>query len=303
MAAVRPFRRPGSADEVIASIAAGQHGRITSEQMLAAGLRTGEIKHRVATKRLHREHRGVYCVGFSDTSQIGLFMAAVLACGPRAVLSHRCAAILLGLLRGVAPRLIDVTVGGRSCRGRDGIRVHLPHHLTRSEVTLVDGIPCTIAARTLVDLAAEATEHEREEAFDQARRLRLLPPRELEHQLALRRPGARAIRDLHQGPDLRFRFERDFRRFLRAEGYPAARFNERIATPLGNPMVDVVWFEHCFALELDSRAHHADRRAFETDRERDIALELAGIAVRRVTWRMFTERREVVRALLDQGLR
>lgn len=271
--------------------------------MLDAGLRTGEIKHRVATKRLHREHRGVYCVGFQDTSAIGLFMAAVLACGPRSVLSHRCAAILLGLLSGAAPRSIDVTVGGRSCRSRVGIQVHLPHHLLRSDVTLVDGIPCTTAARTLVDLAAQAPVHEYEEAYDQARRLRLVPPRALERQLARQRPGVRAIRDLHQGPDLRFRFERDVRRFLLAEGYPPARFNELIATPLGTPMVDVVWPEHRFALELDSRAHHADSRAFETDRERDIALELAGIAVRRVTWRMFTDRREVVRALLDQRLR
>lgn len=288
---------------MIASIAAGQHGRITTEQMLAAGLRTGEIKHRVGTKRLHREHRGVYCVGFADTSQIGLFMAAVLACGPRAVLSHRCAAILLGLLKGLAPRMVDVTVGGRSCRSRDGIRIHLPRHLTRADVTTVDGIPCTTAARTLVDLAAEASEHEREEAFDQARRLRLVPPRALEHQLELPRPGVRAIRGLHQGPDLRFRFERDFRRFLIAEHYPPARFNECIATPLGKPMVDVVWFEHRFALELDSRAYHDGSSAFETDRERDIALELAGFAVQRVTWRMFTDRREVVRALLDQRLR
>jgi len=288
---------------MIAVIAGAQHGRITTAQLLEAGVTEKAIEHRVATKRLHREHRGVYCVGFLDTSQIGRFMAAVLACGPRAVLSHRCAAILLGLLKVLAPLSIDVTIGGRSCRTRAGISIHLPRHVMRSDVTIVDGIPCTTAARTLVDLATDSTEHELEEAFDQARRLRLLHPHALERQLALPRPGVRAVRDLHRGPDLRFRLERDFRRFLLAECYPPARFNERIATPLGNPMIDVYWPDHCFAIELDSRAHHADNGAFETDRERDIGLELAGVAVQRVTWRMFTHRREVVRALLDQRLR
>lgn len=97
------FRQPSSPAAIIAAIAGAQHGRITTRQLLEAGLTEKAIEHRVATQRLHREHRGVYCVGFLDTSQIGRFMAAVLACGQRAVLSHRCAAILLGLLKGVAP--------------------------------------------------------------------------------------------------------------------------------------------------------------------------------------------------------
>src|SRR5438309_2012866 len=80
----------------IAQIAARQHGNVTRPQLLAIGLGDDAISYRVKTDRLHRVHRGVYAVGRPPAQPIERAAAAVLACGPRAALSHGSAMTLWG---------------------------------------------------------------------------------------------------------------------------------------------------------------------------------------------------------------
>jgi predicted transcriptional regulator of viral defense system len=152
-------------------LALRQHGVVGREQLRAMGLGRRAIAYRLRTGRLHAVHARVYTVGAAPLTREGRFMAAGLACGARAVLSHRSAADLWGMRpQGGGP--MDVTV--RSDRGRNlkGIRVHRSA-VAASEVTTLDGIPVTKPARTLVDLADLLPRRALERAIDEAEYLRL----------------------------------------------------------------------------------------------------------------------------------
>ena len=133
--------------------------------MLARGVGRGAIARRVEKKHLQLIHRGVYAVGHRRLSRMAWWMAAVLACGPGAVLSHRAAAVFWGILEG-ARAWVDITVP-RGLRGRDGIRVHQAT-LAPDERTVEAGIPVTTVARTLLDLAALLDLHEFKRALERA---------------------------------------------------------------------------------------------------------------------------------------
>src|SRR5919106_443341 len=139
-------------DAHVAAIAARQHGVITLTQLIEAGLTPSGVRRRLQSGRLHRIHRGVYAVGHPGLSNEGRWMAAVLACGDGAVLSHRSAAELWELL---PPRqgAVHVTVpvpGGR--KKRDGIHLHRSPSLPNTATTRRDGIAVTAPARILGDL-------------------------------------------------------------------------------------------------------------------------------------------------------
>jgi predicted transcriptional regulator of viral defense system len=138
-------------DAVAARVAARQHGVITTAQLRNAGLVPSGITKRLAAGRLHRIHRGVYAVGHPNLGTEGRWMAAVLACGEGAVLSHRSAAALWRIA--APPAVVDVTVprGGGRAR-RKGIRLHRSRTLSAANSTLRSGIPVTKPARTLEDL-------------------------------------------------------------------------------------------------------------------------------------------------------
>jgi very-short-patch-repair endonuclease len=141
-------------------------------QLLALGLGHGAIDHRVARGLLHPVHRGVYAVGHAVLSRHGVWMAAVLAAGPNAVLSHRSAAALWGIRDG-GGRDVDVTVARD--RKRPGIRAHRAA-LAPDEITIEDGIPVTTPARTLLDLAEQLTPQRLERAVHEAEYRRLTSP-------------------------------------------------------------------------------------------------------------------------------
>ncbi|HEY8771106.1 MAG TPA: type IV toxin-antitoxin system AbiEi family antitoxin domain-containing protein, partial [Thermoleophilaceae bacterium] len=140
------------ADQRISVLAAGQHGVVSHAQLLELGLGKTAIQKRARAGRLHRVHRGVYAVGHPLLTQHGRFMAAALACGEGAVISHGCAAALWGLPWRQTAR-IDVTVPGRG--GRSTRRLVVVHRarLAPGEVTVKDGIPVTSPSRTVMDLA------------------------------------------------------------------------------------------------------------------------------------------------------
>jgi predicted transcriptional regulator of viral defense system len=175
-------------DALISEIAELQHGLITLLQLLALGLSRSAVSKRTRAGRLHRIHRGVYAVGRPSLTQRGRWMAAVLACGPRALLSHRSAAALHGL-RPDNRAKIDVTLPGSSVRSRRGIEVHKSTTLTAADVTTVDGIPCTTVARTLVDLGDEIDRPAVEHAVGQSEVLGLFDGQAVD--AALERAGPR----------------------------------------------------------------------------------------------------------------
>jgi hypothetical protein len=161
-----------------------------------------ELRTRVAARRLHVLHRGVYGVVGSQLLRIeGHWLAAVLAVGDGAVLSHRSAAALWDLLpAGTGDPEVAVA---RMLKRRAGIRLHCIRSLPKGHVTTRNGIPCTTVARTLADLAAVLSPRRLERALGQAEVLRVYNRAEIEAVLAAtpRRPGSRTLRALLGGPD------------------------------------------------------------------------------------------------------
>ena len=149
-------------DAAMARIAARQHGVLSVPQLKGCGFSSSAIGDRVKAGRLHRIHRGVYAVGHAGIGDEGRWMAAVLACGEGAVLSHRSAAELWSILRvrrpsgagaRALPDPVDVTVPGDSGRAkRAGVRLHRSLTLSPADCALHEGIPVTKPARTLEDL-------------------------------------------------------------------------------------------------------------------------------------------------------
>src|SRR5215208_4212603 len=152
----RPVWAVQQPNEAAVAIATAQDGVISRQQLLDVGLTPAAIKWWVRGGRLHRIHRGVYALGHPVLSLRGRWIAALLACGPNSVLSHRSAGVARGLIED-DQRIIDVTTTGG--RGQlDGVRVHRG----RRTAMRVDGLPVTTVEQTLLDLAAVLTPRELE---------------------------------------------------------------------------------------------------------------------------------------------
>jgi predicted transcriptional regulator of viral defense system len=158
-------------DAQIAALAEGQHGVVSRGQLRELGLADEAITKRAARGRLHRVHWGVYAVGHPVLGARGRWMAAVLAAGSRACLSHAAAAALWDM-RASAAVIGDVTVPGTGVRRRPGLRIHRARDLT-GQTTTHDGIPVTTPARTMLDLAATLRRRPLERLLDQAENTRL----------------------------------------------------------------------------------------------------------------------------------
>jgi very-short-patch-repair endonuclease len=296
--AQRPRRAPElrevdemhTGDRAVAALAACQHGVVTSAQLAAAGLGSRAIAHRVAQGRLIRLHRGVYQVG-PVAAPRGPEMAAVLACGEGALLSHHTAADLWGIMPHAGD--VHVTVAGEARRRRPGLQIHRSASLNAA---VHHGLPLTTPARTLRDLAPHLPQHELDRAVEQAQILKLATLDELETAVIGRSRGSRALRRaLHDEPTLtRSDAERRLLDLVRAARLPRPETN---AVVLGCE-VDVLWRAKRLVVEVDGFAYHSSRAAFERDRRRDAALQAAGYRVVRLTWRQITlEPHAVVAAL------
>jgi REase_MTES_1575 len=216
-------------------------------------------------------------------------MAAVLAGGPAAALSHHSAGALWGMLRS-SREVIDVTSRARR-RTRSGIRLHRSH-LPADEVTGVQGIPVTSPPRTLLDLAGVVNSHGLERAMEQAEARRITDHLSLADLLARHpsRPGVAALRRIlaagyGASTITRSALEDRFLAFLDARGLPRPRVNASIRAGGRWMECDFVWGSRRLIVELDGREYHDTSAAFERDRERDRALNAAGWRVVRVTWR------------------
>ncbi len=291
-------------DERLAQLATRQHGVVSRYQLFRLSFTRGLIEHRLETGLLHRVHRGVYAVGHRSLTLHGRWMAAVLACGPGAVLSHRDAAALLGL-RESAAGAIEVTAVGRSRHNRRGIRVHRPRSLHAEDRTIRDGIPVTSLARTLLDLAEVLNLRQLERVVEEAERLRLFDLRAIERLLARCRGhrGARSLRRVLAprklpGLEARSELERRFVDLCRDAGLPLPALNVSVE----GYEVDAFWPAQRLIVELDGYAFHRTRKSFEQDRVRDATLQLAGQRVLRITHRRVVYDAEAVVATLERAL-
>jgi hypothetical protein len=282
------------------AIAERQHGLITRAQLSELGLRAGAIERRVSLGRLRPVYRGVYTIGHRLLTPHGHWMAAVLACGPGAVLSHRAAAALWRIRGGTA---IEVTVPTAK-RARQGIRIHRAV-LPDDETTTHHGIPTTTVPRTLLDLSAVVQRDELRSALRQAEQLQLTDPLTLRDLVARHphRPGianARWVLErLEEGLGfVRSELEERFHAFLVNAGLPLPITNARIE----GIEVDCVWMEQRVIVELDGKAIHDAMDAFESDRARDRRLEAAGWRVIRITWRQLHDSPTEVEADLGRLL-
>jgi hypothetical protein len=270
---------------------------VTRVQLLGLGLSAREIDYRVRTGRLWRVHHGVYCVGRPPVTPHERAMGAVLACGPRAALSHVPGGALWEL-RLRWPPTMEVTAPSK--RSRPGIKIHRSP-LDRRDITRHYGIPVTTLARTLLDLAEVLDTPALTRAVNEARLRRKSTLTDLA-ELLTRSPG-RATRRLNpfiQNPSgpTRSEFEDAFLAFAARHGLPTPETNQLVA----GYEVDVLFRQQRLVVELDGREFHEN--TFEADRERDATLLDAGLPVLRVTWRRFQdqEQREATRlqAILDQ---
>jgi very-short-patch-repair endonuclease len=271
---------------------------VARRQLLGMGLGRRAIGGRLARGNLLEVHYGVYAVGRRALTKKGLWMAAVIAAGPGAVLSHRSAGRLWGLP--VQERgSIDVTRPGGGRTRRPGIVGHAGL-LAADEVARVDAIPITSAARTQFDLAGVLSMRQLERVVDEAEALRLLDRVSLP-QLLERYPrhrGAANLRTLlgtrRPGGITRNDFEEAFVALIDSAGLPRPRLNADLAVAGRFFEVDCLWAEAKLVVELDGRAVHGTARAFESDRERDRILLAEGWRVTRVTWRQLRDEPEAV---------
>ena len=272
-----------AADRAVADLAARQHRVVMRPQILAEGLSDRAIARRVARGWLHRQHDGVYSVGTAELDRRGRWMAAVLACGAGAVLSHRDAAALWGIL---PSNRFAIEVTAPTTRRRAGIEV-TRRRLPPDETTTLDGIPVTTVARTLLDLAAVETPARLERALSEAERRRLADHTPLT-ELFERHPRAKGLATLRSlTPDetvTRSELERRFLTFCRRHGIEKPTMNATVA----GLEVDAHWPDAGLVVELDGFAFHSTRRAFDEDRARDRLLTMAAVRVVRVTDRHLT---------------
>jgi predicted transcriptional regulator of viral defense system len=275
---VRSERRfcPSTWDKIVAELAERQHGVVAARQLAALGISRNAVSARAQAGRLHRVHRGVYAVGHPVLTVNGRRMAAVLAAGPGAALSHASAAALWEIRPSAAGR-IDVSVRSRAGRGkRPGLRIHRAANLRDDEITEHHGIRVTTPARTLLDLASSVPRRALERALDEAEIRDLYDRRALEAITAAHQGerGAAALKralDLDSDPALtKSELEELVLALCDAHGIERPRVNAEVA----GLEVDFVFAAQRLAIEADSWAYHRTRRSFE--RERDAILARAG---------------------------
>jgi very-short-patch-repair endonuclease len=271
------------------ALARRQHWVIMRRQLIALGFTARAIEHRLADGRLHRVHAGVYAVGRPTLTREGYFMAAVLACGEAAALSHQSAAELYEIRpRRHGPIEVSVPAGGTKPR-RPGIEVHRRTSIDNS--TRRNGIPVTGPVDTLVDIALHLSEAQLERAVNEAVNRDLTDPDRLRAALTgmSPRPGMRVLarlldRDTYEVTDTRL--EQRLLRIAREAGLRRPQTQRH----LGAGRVDFYWPELGLIVEADSLRYHRTPAQQAADRLRDQRHAALGLTTLRFThWQVFRQ--------------
>jgi very-short-patch-repair endonuclease len=294
-----------SLDAAIADLARRQYGVVTRAQLRALGLTDSGVAARCRRGALHGLHRGVYAVGHTVLVGRARWMAAVLACGRNAVLSHAAAAALWDLQRSEAT-IVDVTLPGTGGRPRrKGIRIHRARNLD-GRTTVREGIPVTTPGRTILDLAATLDRRGIERLLDRAEHQRLGDVLSLDA-LARAHAGHRGahqllttLQDHDPGTTLtKSELEERFFALCRSAGLPKpAKLNDHVEAF----EADFIFKSERVLVETDSWQHHRSRASFEQDRCRDAIHAAAGWRTLRFTYRQIENEPAVVEAALRAAL-
>lgn len=267
-------------------LAGEQHEVVARWQLSMLGFDGNAVQLRVRQGRLHRLFRGVFTVGSTQLTREGRWMAAVLACGPDAVLSHWSAIVLWGL-RPYFGGPIHVTDPSRTHKGHTGIRLHLVRRLDAVDRTERHGIPVTSLHRAILDFAEVAAEQQVRLGIEMADRKELYDGRAMAD-LMRRSPGRRGLKKLKavlaemhgsETPLTQSELERTALARFRDAGFPEPSANVLIE----GYWVDFVWPEQRVIVEVDGYEWHKTRADLESNRKRDTRLQLAGFIVIRAT--------------------
>jgi very-short-patch-repair endonuclease len=264
-------------------LAGRQHGVVSRAQLLQLGLTPSAISHRTGRGWLRPLHRRVFAVGSRELGQRGRWMAAVLASGPAALLSHRSAAELWEI-RPSQPGAIEVTLPVESRRRLRGLMIHRRAVLGPRDRRARHGIPVTSPPRTLADLALRLSEHELEAAINEADRLDLIDPGRLRRELEGMRgqDGVSALIRLIDRQVFRLtdsELERIFLRLVRSSDLPIPQTRAFV----NGFRVDFFWPELRLVVETDGLRYHRTPAQQARDRRRDQVHTAAGLTTLRFT--------------------
>jgi very-short-patch-repair endonuclease len=274
-----------------------QHGAIARHQLLDLGYTADAIKVRVRNGRLHPVARGVYAVGRPELSRSGVWMAAILSCGPSAVLSHGSAAALWGIAR--EDRGIELSVPASVVRVRPGLRVHR-RGLTAGDVCRRDGLPVTTVVSTIVDLAARLERDPLEAVINEADMRRLATPAELRAMIEPMRgrrgvPALRKVLDRRTFRLTRSKLERRFIPIALSVGLPRPLTRQWV----NGYEVDFYWPELGLVVETDGLTYHRTPAQQAVDLVRDQAHTVAELIPLRFSHEQIAFERAHVRATLE----
>jgi very-short-patch-repair endonuclease len=274
---------PKTVQPSVWALVKAQHGVLARGQLLELGFSAEWIRHRLATGRLHRVWRGVYAVGRPQLTQPGRWMAAALACGPDAVLSHTSAAALWEI-RARPEREIHISVPARTRHHHQGLVVHRRSTLDEDEVTRHHGIPTTTLVVTLIDIAPTLTRDQLEAAVNEADKRGLTTPDQLRATLdeVLPRPGTATLRrtlDEHTFTRTDSHLERRLLRLVRQAGLPKPLTQQHV----NGHRVDFYWPNLKLVVETDGLTYHRTPAQQAADRLRDQAHTAAGLTTLRFT--------------------
>lgn len=275
-----------------------QHGVVSRDQLRARGFSRHAIDHRISRGRLHSVARGVYAVGRSELTLHGGWMAAVLSCGPGAVLSHGSAAALLGI-RPEPGEGVEVSVRPGWDRRRPGIRVHRRRALPQHSIGVFERIPVTSPVQTLIDVATRLRRPDLERGVNEADRLNLVTPPALRKALDLHRgePGVAVLRALLDRRTFRLtrsELERLFLPLAEQAGLPLPLTKQRV----NEFEVDFYWPDLGLVVETDGLQYHRTPAEQARDRVRDQMHTAAGLRQLRFTHEQVRYEPSHVRAVL-----
>jgi Transcriptional regulator, AbiEi antitoxin len=273
-------RMAARVDQLIAALAARQHGHIARRQLLELGLTSNMIDYRVRIGRLHVVYPGVYAVGHCRRAPIDLAAAAVLACGRKAVLSDFSAAALWGFIKRW-PAQPEVCVV--QDRRRPRIRTHRRRDVVAQDRSTQLGIPVTTPARTVLDCAPRLNGPKLTRFVNDALLSLFLHSGELIDALERhpKHPGAARVRPFldRSGGPTRSQLEDDFLAFCQRHRPPVPETNVRV----DGREVDAFFRAERVIVEIDSYEFHSDKTTFERDRDKDAEAAAMGLVTVRVT--------------------
>jgi hypothetical protein len=264
----------------IRSLATKQQGNVTHAQLRSLGVGREAIKFWARKGLLHREHLGVYAVGRPATAPLEKASAAVLACGPEAVLSHASAMTLWGFWKRWS---VPFEVSTQQDRRPRGITVHQTRTLYRRDVRVHYGIRTTSPARTIYDMQPRLTDAQLTRAVNNALHSPFLTEGQLQEFLTRHKaPRLAGFTSTSHGLT-RSELEDDFAAFCLRYGLPRPVFNVIVSY-----LADVDFPQHRLIVELDSWQFHSSRIDFEKDRNRDADQLSDGIPTVRITHERMT---------------